>query len=54
VDTQGAEPLQAPGARELPLRADLPRPGLSHEQALAPAPRTLQDGFAVPAIMDEG
>ena len=32
------------------LRADEPRPELSHEEALAPAPDAVDDLFAVPRI----
>jgi aspartyl-tRNA(Asn)/glutamyl-tRNA(Gln) amidotransferase subunit C len=34
------------------LRADEPHPGLSHEDALAGAPRTARGGFAVPLFLD--
>ena len=37
----------------MPLRADEPRPGLTHEEALAQAPRVEGEGFAVPAFVDE-
>jgi len=37
-----------------PLRADDVRPGLSHEDAMAQAPRASQGGFAVPAFVDDG
>jgi aspartyl-tRNA(Asn)/glutamyl-tRNA(Gln) amidotransferase subunit C len=33
-------------------RDDVVQPGLSHEDALAQAPRVEQDGFAVPAFVD--
>jgi aspartyl-tRNA(Asn)/glutamyl-tRNA(Gln) amidotransferase subunit C len=36
------------------LRADETRPSLPVEVALAEAPKTLEDGFAVPAFVDEG
>jgi aspartyl-tRNA(Asn)/glutamyl-tRNA(Gln) amidotransferase subunit C len=35
------------------LREDAPRPGLSHDEALAEAPRAAYDGFAVPAFVDD-
>ncbi len=35
-----------------PWRADEPRPGLTHEEALAQAPRVEQDGFAVPTFVE--
>ena len=41
-------------APSLPLRADEPRPSLPHELALREAPSVSQDGFAVPAFVEEG
>ena len=35
-----------------PLRADEPRPGLSHEEALAGAPRAVHGGFSVPTFVE--
>lgn len=52
VDTEGVSPTEHLEQAAAPLREDEPRPGLSHEAALAPAPRVLEDGFAVPGFMD--
>jgi aspartyl-tRNA(Asn)/glutamyl-tRNA(Gln) amidotransferase subunit C len=35
------------------LRADEPRPGIAHERALLPSPKVLDEGFAVPAFVDD-
>lgn len=35
-------------------RADEPRPSLDRDAALAQAPRASEDGFIVPAFVDEG
>lgn len=35
-----------------PLRPDEPRPGLSHEDALAAAPRAAHGGFSVPTFVE--
>jgi aspartyl-tRNA(Asn)/glutamyl-tRNA(Gln) amidotransferase subunit C len=53
VDTEGVSPTEHLELAARPLRSDEPRPGLSHEAALAPAPRVLEEGFAVPAFMDD-
>jgi len=37
-----------------PLRADVPHESLPRELALREAPKVSQDGFAVPAFVDEG
>ncbi len=52
LDTQGVEATHHVGVEALPLREDVPRPGLSAETALEPAPRTLDGGFAVPAFVE--
>lgn len=44
ADVAGAEARQA-------WRDDVPVPGLSHEDALAGAPRAEHDGFAVPTFV---
>ena len=36
------------------LRGDEVQPGLSHEDAIAQAPRAVQGGFAVPAFVEDG
>ena len=52
LDTTDVPPttLMASGGASRP---DAHVPGLSPEQALAQAPRSLQGGFAVPAFVDE-
>lgn len=52
VDTTGIEPTAHVIAR-LPLRDDVPREGLTAEQALAQAPETSDGGFVVPAFVTE-
>jgi aspartyl-tRNA(Asn)/glutamyl-tRNA(Gln) amidotransferase subunit C len=37
-----------------PLRDDVPQPSLPRELALREAPKVSEDGFAVPAFVDEG
>jgi aspartyl-tRNA(Asn)/glutamyl-tRNA(Gln) amidotransferase subunit C len=54
LDTANVEPTRYLAVEELPLQADVVQVGLSHEAALAPAQRTLNGGFAVPAFVDEG
>lgn len=52
VDTEGVEPMAHGVELSNVLRQDVVRPGLSHEAALANAPRSDQDGFRVPAVLD--
>jgi aspartyl-tRNA(Asn)/glutamyl-tRNA(Gln) amidotransferase subunit C len=54
VDTEGVEPAAgAPiAAARGPWRADEPAPGLSHDDALAQAPRAAEGGFVVPGFVD--
>ena len=52
LDTSGTSPMAHVDIERLPWRPDEPRPGLSHEDALAQAPRSEQGGFAVPAFVD--
>lgn len=52
VDTEGVEPMAHGVELSNVLRADEVRPGLSHTAALANAPRSDQDGFRVPAVLD--
>lgn len=54
IDVTGVPPTAHVQIERLPLRADELQGGLEHEQALAEAPRVAQDGFAVPAFVDEG
>jgi len=53
LDTSGVLPNAHVLLDRMPLRADEPRPGLTHEEALAQAPRVEGEGFAVPAFVDE-
>ena len=53
LDTANVEPTEHLAVERLPLQSDEPREGLSHAQALAGAPKTINDGFAVPAFLDE-
>jgi aspartyl-tRNA(Asn)/glutamyl-tRNA(Gln) amidotransferase subunit C len=53
IDTSDVPPMahvtaDAPSA----LRADEPHTGLSHEQALAGAPRVAHEGFSVPTFVE--
>lgn len=54
LDTSQVEATEHLAVERLRLQPDEPNPGLSHEAALSPAPRILNDGFAVPAFVDEG
>jgi aspartyl-tRNA(Asn)/glutamyl-tRNA(Gln) amidotransferase subunit C len=53
IDTTGVPPTAhvATGAGQN-LRADEPREGLSHEAALAGAPKTAHGGFSVPTFVE--
>jgi len=53
LDTSDVEPTAHVHRPRMPLRPDEPAPGLTHEQALALAPRVEDEGFAVPAFVDE-
>jgi aspartyl-tRNA(Asn)/glutamyl-tRNA(Gln) amidotransferase subunit C len=53
VATSGVPPTEHLGLEQLPFRPDEAKAGLSHEQALREAPRKLDEGFAVPAIMED-
>ncbi|MBL9021261.1 MAG: Asp-tRNA(Asn)/Glu-tRNA(Gln) amidotransferase subunit GatC [Myxococcales bacterium] len=56
LDLQDAPPLAsvAGAGAASGLRPDEPRPSLSPELALREAPRTAEQGFAVPKFVDEG
>jgi aspartyl-tRNA(Asn)/glutamyl-tRNA(Gln) amidotransferase subunit C len=54
IDITGIPPTAHVQIERLPLRPDEIHPGLHHDLALSGAPRTSQDGFAVPAFVDEG
>jgi aspartyl-tRNA(Asn)/glutamyl-tRNA(Gln) amidotransferase subunit C len=53
VDTSSVPATAHVQLDRMPLRADEPVACLSHEDALAQAPRVEEDGFAVPAFVDE-
>lgn len=53
LDTRDVPPTAHVQIDRTPWRQDEPRPGLSHEDALAQAPRVEGDGFAVPAFVEE-
>jgi len=52
LNTAGVEPLVHPLGAMDALREDLPRPGLSPEEALANAPQRHREFFRVPAVLD--
>lgn len=52
VDTTNVPPTTHVVAAEGPRRADEPRAGLSHEDALAGAPRSAHGGFCVPTFVE--
>jgi aspartyl-tRNA(Asn)/glutamyl-tRNA(Gln) amidotransferase subunit C len=52
LDTTGAAPMAHVDIDRLPWRKDEPRPGLSHEDALAQAPKTEHGGFSVPTFAE--
>jgi aspartyl-tRNA(Asn)/glutamyl-tRNA(Gln) amidotransferase subunit C len=53
LDTSAVELTTHIGIRQMPLRSDQVRPGLSQEQALAGAPRVGAGTFAVPKFVDD-
>ena len=52
VDTSDVAPTAALKLGPTAWRQDVAVPGLSHEDALAQAPRAAEDGFAVPAFVE--
>jgi len=52
LDTSDVPPTAHVALDHTPLREDEPRPGLSHDDALAQAPRTDLGGFAVPNFLE--
>lgn len=54
VDVTGVDPTAHVQLERLRLRDDEPGVSLPRELALREAPRVSQDGFAVPAFVDEG
>ncbi|MEP6631974.1 MAG: Asp-tRNA(Asn)/Glu-tRNA(Gln) amidotransferase subunit GatC [Lapillicoccus sp.] len=51
--TEGVEPMSHPLPLTNVTRADVPRPGLTAEEALSGAPATEQQRFSVPRILSE-
>jgi aspartyl-tRNA(Asn)/glutamyl-tRNA(Gln) amidotransferase subunit C len=52
VDTRDVPPTAHVQVERIPLRPDAVRPGLSHEDAMAQAPRVEGEGFGVPAFLE--
>lgn len=52
LDTQGCS-VDPHGNEALSFRVDEPSPCTSHEQALRQAPKPMEDGFAVPAFVED-
>ena len=53
LDTSSVPPTAQVGiAHQAALRPDEVKPGLSHEDALAQAPRTSQESFGVPGFVE--
>jgi aspartyl-tRNA(Asn)/glutamyl-tRNA(Gln) amidotransferase subunit C len=53
LDTTDVPPTAQVHVESLALREDEPRPSLSHDEAVAEAPRLAHDGFAVPGFVDD-
>ena len=53
VDTDAIPPTAQVVEVTNPLREDMPRPGLTQEQALANAPAAVNGFFRVPSIQEE-
>ena len=54
LDLEGVPPTAHGELRAMPLRDDTPKESLPSELALFEAPDVKEDGFAVPAFVDEG
>jgi aspartyl-tRNA(Asn)/glutamyl-tRNA(Gln) amidotransferase subunit C len=52
LDTSNVPPTAHVQLTAAPFRADEVKPGVTHEEALAAAPRKSHDGFAVPAFVE--
>ncbi len=52
IDTKDVPPTAHVMAETPPLREDEPQPGLSHDDALAGAPRAAHGGFEVPTFVE--
>jgi aspartyl-tRNA(Asn)/glutamyl-tRNA(Gln) amidotransferase subunit C len=53
LDVSNVPPTAHVQIDRMPLRADESKPCLSHEEALAGAPRVENDGFAVTSFVEE-
>jgi aspartyl-tRNA(Asn)/glutamyl-tRNA(Gln) amidotransferase subunit C len=53
LDVSGVPPTAHVQIERMPLRADEPKPCLTHEEALSGAPRVENDGFAVTSFVEE-
>jgi aspartyl-tRNA(Asn)/glutamyl-tRNA(Gln) amidotransferase subunit C len=53
LDVSGVAPTAHVQLERMPLRSDEQKPCLSHEEALAGAPRVENDGFAVTSFVEE-
>ncbi len=52
IDTTGVPPTSHVSMGRTAWRDDVVKPGLTHEEALAQAPRTTLGGFAVPGFVE--
>lgn len=52
VDTDDVEPMAGPVELYTPLRDDVVKPSLSHEDALANAPARIGTSFRVPKVIE--
>ena len=53
LDTSDVPPTAHLAVLEMPLRPDLPAPGLEQAKATAEGPRVVSGAFAVPKFVDE-
>jgi aspartyl-tRNA(Asn)/glutamyl-tRNA(Gln) amidotransferase subunit C len=53
LDTTGVPPTAHLAVLQMPLRPDLPAPGLDQAEATAAGPRVVSGAFAVPKFVDE-
>ena len=53
LDTTDVHPTSHVLDLAMPLRADVPRPGVNREEALAQAPRAEAGAFVVPQFVEE-
>jgi aspartyl-tRNA(Asn)/glutamyl-tRNA(Gln) amidotransferase subunit C len=53
LDTRDVPPTASTSTRQLPLRADEPRPGLSKEELLRNAPEEAEGQFKIPPVFEQ-